>query len=172
MNPAVCYHRFELCVDAESANDCNVHLVGSTIFAKFVSNLICQVFISTVLTILTSKQSFGASACPSSFFHHKGFCHFPVYRQFPYSLGTSVWASYWYLLFCCVTLVLDSAVCYHCHWCCTCVLCSSIALCCNIAFFVVILSVSDSWWILLSATSETVYNQQSMPAKHIFAQFV
>ena len=106
--------------------------------------------------------------CPSSFFHHKGFCHFPVYRQFPYSLGTSVWASYWYLLFCCVTPVSDSAVCYHHHWCCTCVLCSFIALCCSIAFFVVILSVSDSWWILLSATSATVYNQQSMPAKHMY----
>lgn len=170
MNPAVCYHRFELCVDAESANDCNVHLVGSTIFAKFVSNLICQVFISTVLTILTSKQSFGAPALSIIFFPSQGILSFSCLQTI--SVGTSVWASYWYLLFCCVTLVLDSAVCYHRHWCCTCVLCSSIALCCSIAFFVVILSVSDSWWILLSATSATVYNQQSMPDKHIFAQFV
>ena len=76
MNPAVCYHRFELCVDAESANDCNVHLAGSTIFAKFVSNLICQVFISTVLTILTSKQSFGAPALSIIFFPSQGILSF------------------------------------------------------------------------------------------------
>ena len=81
-NPAVCYHCFEQCVDAQSPNDCNFQLVGSTLFRKFLSNLFFQVFISTILTISTVIW------CPQSniFFHHKGFCHFPVYRHFPYSL--------------------------------------------------------------------------------------
>ena len=50
-NPAVCYHCFEQCVDAQSPNDCNFQLVGSTLFRKFLSKLIFQVFISTILTI-------------------------------------------------------------------------------------------------------------------------
>ena len=37
--PAVCYHCFEQCVDAQSPNDCNFQLVGSTLFRKFLSNL-------------------------------------------------------------------------------------------------------------------------------------
>ena len=153
MNPAVCYHRFELCVDAESANDCSVHLVGCTIFAKFVSNLICQVFISTVLTILTSKQSFGAPALSIIFFPSQGILSFSclqtvsIFSEVRLCLSTVksrkkkeihrwryVFNYLWPLPFglaidiCCVTPVLDSAVCYHRHWCCTCVLCSSIII--------------------------------------------
>ena len=43
--------RFERCVDAQSAYDCNFQLVGSTLFGKFMSKLISQVFISTFLKI-------------------------------------------------------------------------------------------------------------------------
>ena len=42
--------RFERCVDAQSAFDCNFQLTGSSLFAKFMSKLISQVFIRTFLT--------------------------------------------------------------------------------------------------------------------------
>ena len=86
-NPAVCYHCFEQCVDAQSPNDCNFQLVGSTLFRKFLSKLIFQVPGFPGFHQHNSNY-INSYSVPSvhHLFPSQGILSFSCYRHFPYSL--------------------------------------------------------------------------------------